>query len=267
MSQTPAAPSDIQLDGQMFLFRKPELLTKDKHAGLGVSRPKMPFGFCAGVRAVPIVLAEIASAQRHYPIIFSDTNNPLPMAVVGLIDEVNLFVDDNGEWDQSVYIPGYIRRYPFALAGDKSSERMAMIIDAEFEGITETPETPFFQEGGEPSEAMTQAMDFCRTYERDRMVTIDFAKKFAEYDLLTTQVAQYTPQGGEPQPFAQYVNVEEKRLNELSDEKFLELRKSNLLPVIHAAMMSMGNWRSLMDRRVRRFNLAPDQVLQPMQKQ
>ncbi len=266
MSETPAAPSEVQLEGQMFLFRKPELLTKEKHSDLGISRPSRPYQFCADVRAVPVVLPELAAAQRHYPIIFSDAENPLPMAVVGLIDEVNLFVDDNGEWDRDVYIPGYIRRYPFALAGDRSSDRMAMIVDSEFDGISKDSETPFFN-NGEPSDAMNSAMEFCRTYERDRMVTVEFAKKLAEFKLLDTQVAQYTPEGGEPQPFAQYTAIDEKRLNELSDEQFLELRKTNLLPVIYASMMSMGNWRNLMDRRVRRFNLSPDKVLQPMQKQ
>ncbi|MGV6801029.1 MAG: SapC family protein [bacterium] len=262
-TQPSAAP---KLEGQMFMFRKPELLTKEAHAGKGISRPDRPFSFCEAVRAVPLTITEIAAAQKHYPIIFSDEKNPLPMAVVGLIDDINLFVDDNGNWEDNTYIPGYVRRYPFALAGDQNSDRMAIIVDGDYEGVTTSPEVPFF-EGDEPSDPTKQAMDYCANYERDRAVTIQFAEQLAKYDLVSNQVAQFTPEGGEPQPFAQYNGIEEKRLTELSDEKFMELRKSNILPVLYAQLMSMGNWRFLMDRRVRRFNLKPDELMKPIPKQ
>ena len=265
MSETPAAQIP-QIEGQMFLFRKPELLNKEQHGKLGVSRPDRPFGFCDSVRAVPLTISEIAMAQKHYPIIFSNEKEPLPLAVVGLIDDVNLFVDEKGEWESNMYIPGYIRRYPFALAGDQSSDRMAIILDTEYEGLTDKPDVKFF-DGDEPSEDTKKAMDYCSNYERDRIVTLQFGKQLAEYGLVSTQVAQFTPEGGEAQPFAQYVGVEEGKLTELADDKYLELRKSNILPILYAQLMSMGNWRTLMDRRVRRFNLDPAKVLEPMTKQ
>ena len=251
------------LEGNAFLFRDPQLLTKEAHGGKGVARPTRPFQFCEHVRAVPLTVSEIASAMKHYPVIFSAEDNPLPMAVVGIIDERNLFVDDNGEWDNSVYIPGYIRRYPFALAGDNNSDRMAIIVDGAYEGITTKPDTPFF-DGDKPSEAMNQAMEFCKSYEQETLVTRDFAKRLADVGVIKSQVAQYTPQGGEAAPFAQYFGIDEQALSDLSDEKFLELRKSNILPILYAQLMSMGNWRLMMDRRVRRHDIAPEDVLKPL---
>lgn len=265
MSETPSAQPP-QLEGQMFLFRQPELLNKEQHGKLGVSRPKRPFSFCETVRAVPLTISEIAMAQKHYPIIFSGEKEPLPMAVVGLIDDVNLFIGDNGEWEKNVYIPGYIRRYPFALAGDQNSDRMAIILDAGYDGVTSKPDVKFF-EGDEPSDDTKKAMEYCSQYERDRLMTLEFGKQLAPYNLVTTQVAQFTPEGGEAKPFAQYVGVEEAKLAEMAEDKYLELRKSNILPILYAQLMSMGNWRMLMDRRVQRFNIAPDKVLEPIQKQ
>jgi len=62
--------------------------------------------------------------------------------------------------------------------------------------------------------------------------------------LIQGQSAQFTPQGAsEPKTFAEYFGVDEKRLQELSDEQFLELRKAGLLPLIYAMLMSMSNWR------------------------
>ena len=265
MSQTPPAAGP-QLEGQMFLFQKPELLTKEKHGGMGISRPDRPFAFAEGVRAVPLTISEIASAMRHFPVIFANLENPMPLAVLGIIDEQNLFVRDDGEWEEGVYVPGYLRRYPFALATDKQSDpnnpRMAIIVDEGYQGLSQGGDLPFF-DGGEPSEAMKQAMEYCQQYERDRLMTQQFAAKLKEYDLLADQVAQFTPEGGQAAPFARYAGVEEKRLQDLGDDKFLELRRSNMLPLLYAQLMSMGNWRALMDKRARRYGLQGDAVLKP----
>lgn len=268
MSDTPsAAPQEPSLEGRMYLFRKAELLNKEKHAGLGISKPERPFQFCEAARAIPLTVGEISAAQKHYPIIFADETNPLPMAVVGIIDDVNLFIDEKGEWEQNVYVPGYVRRYPFALASDQQSSRMAMIVDAEYEGINNSPDIPFF-EGAELSQWTQQAMDFCTNYERDRQITVNFAQELAKFNIITNQMAQFTPDGtDQPQPFAQYFGVDESKLAELSEEQFLSLRKSNILPVLYAQLMSMGNWRTLMDRRARRFNLNREELLKPINRQ
>ena len=269
MSQTPPAAGGPQLEGQMFLFQKPELLTREKHGQMGISRPDRPFAFAEGVRAVPLTISEVASAMRHFPVIFAGVQNPMPLAVLGLIDEQNLFVRDDGEWEEGVYVPGYLRRYPFALATDRQSDpqnpRMAIILDEGYDGLRQGGDLPFF-EGDQPSAAMNQAMEYCQQYERDRLVTQQFSQKLTEYDLLAEQVAQFTPDGAtEARPFARYTGVEEKRLTDLPDEKFLELRKSNILPILYAQLMSMGNWRALMDRRARRYGLQGEAVLSPRQ--
>ena len=267
MSETPnAAPQEPQLEGSLFLFSKPELLSKEKHAGLGMTLPAKPFGFCADIRAVPLTVTEIGQAQKHYPIIFSEEANPLPLAVLGLIDDVNLFVDDEGQWEKGVYIPAYIRRYPFAFAGDQQSNRMALVLDTGYDGITKDSETPFFA-GDELSEATKAAMEFCTNYERDRQMTMAFSQQLATFGLISNQMAQFTADGDDtPRPFAQYAGVDEKKLNELPEDKFLALRKNNMLPILYAQLMSMGNWRTMMDRRVKRFDLSREDILKPLPK-
>ncbi|RFB04321.1 SapC family protein [Parvularcula marina] len=268
MSTTPTA-TPPGLEGSMFLFSKPALLNKEQHGKLGVSRPDRPFAFAEKIRAIPLTVSEIPSASRDYPVIFSEKATALPLAVVGIIDDENLFIDkESGEWEQNVYVPGYLRRYPFALATDRGADpqnpRMAMIVDEGYAGITENGELPFFN-NGEPSDAMKQAMEYCQTYEQDRQNTLRFSQELAKYDFLAEQVAQFTPDGtDQPQPFAKYVGLEENKLNELPDDKFLELRKSNILPILYSQLMSMGNWRALMERRARRHNLQGVDVLKSM---
>ena len=72
--------------------------------------------------AVPLTVDEFPLVQRHYPIVFSVGGAPVPIALMGLNEGVNVFLDDEGRpLDQNIYIPAYLRRYPFLLARLASS--------------------------------------------------------------------------------------------------------------------------------------------------
>jgi len=66
--------------------------------------------------AIPLTVDEFVQAQRDFPIVFSSGENPLPLALMGLNEGVNTFVDESGKVTEQVYLPAYIRRYPFMLA-------------------------------------------------------------------------------------------------------------------------------------------------------
>lgn len=252
MSQSVAS---TQLSGTMFLYGRPELLNVQAHGDLGVQPAAQPYGFCAKVRAIPLTISEIAEASRYYPVVFGSQEDLQPLAIVGILDDVNLFVDEAGNWDPYAYVPGYIRRYPFGLAAETGGERFAMVIDAAFEGVQRDADRKLFTDG-QLSDMSRQALEFTKTYETDRRLTEQVFKAVKEFNLITGQSAQYTPTGAQtPQPFAQYWGVDEKKLIDLSDEEFLKVRKLNVLPVLYAHLLSLGNWRSLILRRMRRFNM------------
>lgn len=252
MSQT---AQQVQISGKMFLYERPELLNTQTHGYLGVRQAAKPFGFCAAARAIPLTISEIAEASRFYPVVFASYEEALPVAVVGLLDDVNLFVDESGNWDQYAYIPGYVRRYPFGLAAEQGGDRFALVIDAAFEGVDPNADRKLFA-GEELSELSKQALEFTKTYESDRRLTDQMFKTVKEMGLITGQTAQYTPAGTQtPQSFAQYWGVDERKLMELSDEEYLKLRRLNVLPILYAHLLSLGNWRNLLLRRMRRFNM------------
>ena len=43
--------------------------------------------------AVPLTVDEFVLAQRHFPIVFSVGDSPVPLALMGLNDGVNVFID------------------------------------------------------------------------------------------------------------------------------------------------------------------------------
>jgi hypothetical protein len=254
MSQTTAAAP--QITGKMFLFERPELLNRQQHGELGVDPAPSPFGFCAHVRAVPLTVSEIPEASKCYPVVFNSKEDPVPIAIVGFGGDLNLFVDEKGEWEPLCYVPGYLRRYPFALAGETGGERMALVIDAAYPGVSHKAQRKLF-ESGEMSAFAKQAMEFTLTYEQDRRLTEQIMKSLKKFDLIESQTAQYTSVGStDAKPFAQYFGVDEKKLQALSDEQFLELRRMNVLPVLYAQIYSVTNWRNMIARRMRRLNIS-----------
>ena len=72
--------------------------------------------FMEGHHAIPLTIEEFIPASRNFPIIFSSGDNPVPLALMGLNEGVNTFMNDEGRFTNPVYIPAYVRRYPFMLA-------------------------------------------------------------------------------------------------------------------------------------------------------
>src|SRR3569833_4278631 len=90
-----------------------EPLNASQH-GIMKVRPIEKSPAIAQTHAIPVTVDEFGLAQRHFPIVFSVGDSPVPIALMGLNEGVNVFLDDDGRpLDSNIYIPAYIRRYPF----------------------------------------------------------------------------------------------------------------------------------------------------------
>lgn len=239
------------LSGKLFLYEKPELLNAEEHGTMGFTPAEKPFEFVKGVRAIPLTMTEIGSAQRHYPVIFSSLKDPVPLAVVGVLEDVNLFVDDNGNWDPMCYVPTYLRCYPFTFAVEKSGQ-LAVVVDRDAPSVSESPQFPFFV-NGEVSEHTDALMQLCAQYEQERRRTREFCKKLVDLDLLVMLSAMYTPEGGsEQQSMADYAAIDAAKLQDLPSDVIHEMHKVGYLSASYLHLYSLENWRHLMARRVAR---------------
>lgn len=242
------------VSGKMFLYEQPEVLTPERHGSLGLTPLDRPFEHAAAVRIVPLTMTEFSSAERHYPIVFSSMEDPIPLAVVGVLEDVNLFVED-GKWDPMCYIPSYLRCHPFAFASSEQG-RVAVIIDRAAGAISEDPEFPFFS-NGELTEETQSMMRFCAQYESERKRTETFGNKLKELELLTSQKATFKPdeESGE-QTLANFISIDSQKLTHLDAGRVHELHRSGELSAMYLQLYSLDNWRTLMARRARRQNAA-----------
>ena len=239
------------LSGKMFLYEKPELLNAEAHGSMGFTPSERPFDFVRNERVVPLTMIEIGSAQRHYPVIFSNRENPVPLAVVGVLEDANLFVGENGHWDEMCYVPTYLRCYPFTFAVEKGGQ-MAVVVDRNAPTVSESPQYPFFVDG-EISEHTDALMQLCAQYEGERKRTQEFCNKLVEHDLLVSLRAMYTPEGSEEQQsMADYVGIDAQKLQDLPMDVIHEMHQVGFLSASYLHLYSLENWRHLMARRVRK---------------
>ena len=237
------------VSGTMFLYKEPELLTPETHASVGFTPAERPFDFVKNERAIPLTLTEFSSAQRTYPIIFSNIEKPLPLVVTGLLEDTNLFVDDDGNWDALSYVPTYLRCYPFAFAHEDGGGKVAVVVDRAADTITESPTFPFF-DGDKVSEHTEALMRLCAQYDAERRRTVDFCQRIVELGLLTPLRAAWTPPGAsEAEPLAEYIGIDKEKLEALDKDVVFELHQKGYLAGIYLQLYSLENWRHLMARR------------------
>jgi hypothetical protein len=241
-------PANNGITGNVLFYSQPEPLSPEQHGKLGVKRMDGPFKFAKVGHAVPLTVGEFPLASVTGPIIFVG-DEKLPIAVMGLNAGENMFVQDNGTFEPGVYIPAYVRRYPFVFANDEAGQQMVLCVDRSAEFIVEGGDMPFF-EGNQPSEYTKNCIEFCNNFEMERQRTMGFVQILKDLDLFETKVANFTPMNpdgtqGEPQKIAEYFGVSEDKLNALPAEKLVEIRDNGALGQIYAHLLSLVGWDRL----------------------
>jgi hypothetical protein len=249
MAETTTTTPAGDISGNVLFYSRPEPLSAQLHGKLGVKRLDGPFAFAAVGHAVPLTVGEFQLAAVTGPIIFVGEEK-LPIAVMGLNSGENMFVTPAGLFEPGVYVPAYVRRYPFVYANDTTSEQMVLCIDRNASFIVEGGDLPFFDEKGEPSEYTKTCMEFCNSFEGERQRTESFVGLLKGLDLFELKTANFTPANpdgspGEPQKIADYFGISETKLNALPADKLVELRDNGALAQIYAHLLSLVGWDRL----------------------
>jgi hypothetical protein len=246
--------------GEVLFYGKPEPLNNQTHGKLGLRRVDRPFLFAKDSQVAPLTVTEFAAASVSYPIVFAGDKRQ-PLAVMGL-DQKNMFIGDNGFFEPAMYVPAYVRRYPFVLARDDANEQLVVCIDREAAMIGDLPDLPLFDPAGQPTEYTKNCIQFCNDYEVECRRTESFVQLLTELDLFETRNATFTPQlpdgtNGPVQQIAEYIAVSEDKLKALPDAKIRELMDNGALMQIYAHLVSLTCWDKLMSLAIFRQNEPP----------
>ena len=245
----PAIPNVNPISGQVLFYSQPEPLDAKRHAGLGMNTTDRPFTFAAKQHFIPLHAGEFGPAAISYPIIFAGAEYA-PLAVMGLTSGENLFISEDGLFRQGVYVPSFIRRYPFVGAKDDVAKRTIVCIDRASPLWVEGKADVMLFENGQPTDFTKSCIEFCSQFDADRVQSDFFVQVLRDLDLFETRQATFTPrlennELGEPQLVAEFFAVSEAKLKELPAAKYVELRDNGALPLIYAHMTSLFGWERL----------------------
>jgi hypothetical protein len=233
------APANLPL-----FYKKPTPLDAKAHANMALKK-NFGFGFTEGVNAVPINLIEMPQVCHFYPIAFSPDDNATPVAIMGLRDNENLFLQADGKWLENSYIPAYIRRYPFIFSEMPDGDQLTLCVDMDDDIIEKKGEQTFFDKDGKPTQLAQNALEFCKSYHAAAQQTIEFSKALADSGLLVEREAQINIAGNKRINFSGFKIIDETKLAELDDKTFLEWRSKGWLPFIYAHLFSGAQWQRL----------------------
>jgi hypothetical protein len=260
MTMASAAPNQ----NLPLLYKGIEPLNVTQHGNMKV-RPASAPQQISSVHAIPVTVDEFGLAQRHYPIVFSIGDNPVPIALMGLNEGVNVFVDDEGKLrDPNVYLPAYIRRYPFLLARlRQDSDELSLCFDPSSGAIGDFDEGQPLFDGDQPSETTKGILQFCEQFETAGQRTAAFVEELKKSELLMEGEVSIQPQGAE-QPFIYrgFRMVDEEKLRELRGDELRKLNQNGLLPLMYAHLFSLSQMRDVFGRQVQQGK-APQQMPQP----
>jgi hypothetical protein len=225
--------------------------------------------FCRSINALALSYSEFNAAAHDYPIVFASADQGesfSPVIVLGLGDEQNLFVNDQGQWDRTAYLPAFVRRYPFCISklyvdGEARSEKVVCVATdyLDKEGM------PLFDENGESTSQWQSVERLLQEYENDLDRTAQMCEIFRKLDLFspfTFQIMQDDVPGLKLQGM---YRIDDAKLKALKPTNHKALVTKDLMGKIYAHFHSLENFARLYARAVARMQAA-QAAPKPMQR-
>lgn len=226
-------------------YKKPRPLDRKLDGDKKLPR-NVNYGFTATTNALPLVVEEFPIAAAHYPVVFIAGPTPIPAAIVGITADKNLFIDQSGHWMPGVYIPAYVRRYPFILVDDPVNKQFLLCIDEESGMLSDHGEIPLFS-GEQPSEATQNALQFCTALRQQGEATDEFINALVKQNLLVEQTLQLSMPNGEKNMVGGFMIVDEAKFNDMPDAVWTEWRRKGWVALVYAHLLSSHRWQRLVD--------------------
>jgi hypothetical protein len=208
--------------------------------------------YLAVQHAVPLTVDEFAQAQRYLPIIFSAGADPVPLALMGLHEGVNVFLDDEGKLRGPSYVPAYVRRYPWMLAKLRpESEELSLCFDPTAGAVGQFEEGSKLFEDGKPSEITQNILKFCEDFEQAAARTSNFMTELKALGLLMDgEVSIQVPGTDQPFIYRGFQMVNEEKLRDLRGDQLRKINQSGMLALLYAHLFSLQLMREVFDMQV-----------------
>lgn len=218
-------------------------VSKERHGTQGWVRfPN--YHFAASYSWVPIAAAELPKAALALPLAYIERQSKWSLvAVLGLLPNQNLYVATSGQWVGS-YVPAAFRAFPFSLRRSEADEAILCVDEESGLVINGAEGENFFDESGEPSVAIKQVWTFLGETAQSESVLTKACEMLHSAGVI--EPWPITVQGNEgTHQVSGFYRINEAALKELDDAAFNHLRRSGVVTVAYAQLISTGNLADL----------------------
>ena len=235
---------------EVLFYENPVPLNRNAHKDLrmkGVPNVK----FAMNAHSVPLTGVEFGIAARDLLIVFagSSMDEAGPVALLGLRQNENLYVNAEGQWAENTYMPAFVRRYPFVLAekpADQEGDDFTVFLDEKYEGFNTSEGERLFKEDGTDTEMLTKAVGFLGDFQQNVARTRWFMEQLRKHDLLEPRNVQLQKQGrdgaqGKSINLNGMFVVNEEKLRALDEKTTHEFLREGVLGWIYGHLLSLTN--------------------------
>ena len=229
---------------EVLFYERPVPLNRTAHKDLRI-KGLQNLKFSHNVHSVPLTCTEFPVTARDIPILFAgpDETNAGPMALLGLRQNENLFLDTEGQWATNVYIPAFVRRYPFVLAEKPpgaEGDDFTVFLDEAYEGFNSAEGERLFKEDGTETDMLKNAVNFLGEFQQHVARTKQFMEDLRKYDLLEPRNIRLERNGNVINLNGLYV-ISEEKLRKLDAETTHRFLTDGTLGWIYAHLLSLMN--------------------------
>jgi hypothetical protein len=209
-------------------------------------KPTNGFKFASATSSVPVGIVEFGMAAQHYPILFTNNDEPMPVVLLGHKGGVNLHVNADGTWRSNSYVPAYLRAYPFIFIEDRPNEKLYLAIDAANEYLSSEAGEALFDDG-KPGVRLSEALKFCTAYRDTMAASRAFCAALKDAGVLEPSQASINFTGGGGARVDGFQVINKAKFDALDDATFLAWRRNGWLDLAYAHFYSIGQWSKLVD--------------------
>ncbi|MDR3445179.1 MULTISPECIES: SapC family protein [Dyella] len=229
---------------EVLFYERPVPLNRTEHKDLRI-KPIPNLKFASTVHSVPLTGVEFPAAARDLPILFGGltVDSAGPLALLGLRENENLFINADGHWEANAYIPAFVRRYPFVLAekpAGAEGDDFTVFLDEAYEGFNTAEGEALFKDDGSETEVLNNAVRFLGEYQQHVSRTQWFMEQLRKHNLLEPRNIRLEKDGKSINLNGLFV-VNEEKLRQLDEKTALEFLREGVYGWIYAHLLSLAN--------------------------
>lgn len=214
-------------------------ITPARHATKRLRAPAGDYRFAATQSHARLLAHELSVVLTNQPIAFLRAGDVfVPAAILSLHDGRNLYVAPDGRW-LAGYVPEVFRNHPFAL-GEQADGQQVLCVDEESALLSDTEGDALFEADGSQAPLLRAVVERLQRFVANEQATARACAALARHRLIVPWALQVHTEGvAAPETVQGLYRVDEVALDALSDEAFLELRRTGALPVAWCQLLSM----------------------------